>query len=274
LFRGDYARFLIQLGFTKSQANLYLTLIKIGKANAKTLAKHSGAPRQAVYRTLQELLEMGFVEKTIALPCEFRAVPIQDAMSILSAKKANEYRGFEEKISVLLQDFEHTKIETLHEEEHRFIIIQGKERIIQFIRKKLDSAQESVDVASAMHRWLQILHYCFENYEKALKRGVEFRLIIAKPITEEGLSENVLSLTAKPNFQLRLSPNLIKTNAAVFDGKEAIFNFYPPKLLAESPIIWTNHPSFIEMCQSNFEKNWLLTPKLDKNMLENPAVKN
>jgi hypothetical protein len=48
----------------------------------------------------------------------------------------------------------------------------------------------------------------------------------------------------------------ISVNAAIFDGKEASFCFYPSKPLTESPIIWTNHPSFLAMFQSHFENIW------------------
>jgi hypothetical protein len=64
------------------------------------------------------------------------------------------------------------------------------------------------------------------------------------------------ALMAKPRFEMRLSRTRLKTNAAIFDQKEATFNFFPSESLLESPVIWTNHPSFISMCQDHFEKIW------------------
>jgi sugar-specific transcriptional regulator TrmB len=254
---------LIQLGLTQCQANLYLTLLRMGETDAKTLARNSHAPRQAVYRTLQELLEMGFIEKEIGLPCGFRPIPIRQAMSILSVKKADEYKGFLEKIDALLQDFNNTRIETPHEKEHRFVIAQGRERLIQLVKMEMDLAQHSIHAITTLRRWLQILYYCFENHENALERGVRFRMLLEAPITQRELPENVLRLAEKPNFELRLTSHHTNTNSAIFDGKKVTLNFYPPKLLTESPLVWTNHPSFVEMCQSNFDKNWLVTPKLE-----------
>jgi hypothetical protein len=40
------------------------------------------------------------------------------------------------------------------------------------------------------------------------------------------------------------------------DQKEATLNFFPSKSLGESSIMWTNHPSFISMCQDHFDKVW------------------
>ena len=53
--REEEALILTKLGFTQTQTRLYLTLLKIGNANGRTLAEHAKVPRSIVYRALDEL---------------------------------------------------------------------------------------------------------------------------------------------------------------------------------------------------------------------------
>jgi sugar-specific transcriptional regulator TrmB len=255
VFKEEYVQLLTRLGFTQTQARLYLTLLEIGRTDAKALSRCSRVPRQAVYRALQELQEMGFVEKVIAIPYEFKPVQICDGLSVLMKQRADEYHKFLKRIDDLLLLLEPKK-KVMHEKEPKFIMIQGKERLIQLIRNEHDHAQRSVDIISTQQRWLQILYFCLKNYEKALERGVKYRVIIEEIDNEEDLRKKAQILLAKPNFQLRLIHSSTKCNAAIFDGKEATFNFYLEEPLKDSPIILTDHPTFLSMYKSHFEDLW------------------
>jgi sugar-specific transcriptional regulator TrmB len=273
LFEEEEAYLLTKLGFTQTQLKLYLTLLKMEKADARTLSKHASMPRPVVYRTLDELQKKGLVEKEITKPYTFRATPIQYGLQVLIVQKVEECRDIREKAKTFLRKMQDKEEDTLVDQEYKFIIVEGKERIIQRMKEQHDSAKRSVNILSTFRRWLQILDYCFENYVKALKRGVEYRVVIEKYISEKGLPENVLNLMAEPNFELRFSSNSVKTNAAIFDGREVTFNFYPSKLLTESPIIWTNHLSFRTMFQKTFEDVWESALKLDVNDLKSLVAK-
>jgi sugar-specific transcriptional regulator TrmB len=265
LFEKEELTLLSNLGFTQTQAQLYLTLLKMKKTDAGTLSRHTRLARPVVYRGLAELQKKGLVEKEITKPYTFRATPIQYGLQVLIMQKVEECKEIQEKTETFLRKIQSEEEDTPVDQEYSIVMIDGKERLIQKIREWLDSAQRSTDIISTFQRWLQIFHYCCENYENALKRGVKYRVIIEKPISGDGLPENFLSLMTNPDFELRSSPDFIKTNAAIFDGKEVAINYYPFKLLAESPIIWTNHPSFLTTFQKNFEDIWESALKLDIN---------
>ena len=74
---------------------------------------------------------------------------------------------------------------------------------------------------------------------KAVNREVNYRVVLESP-----------------GFELRLSRGPLATNAAIFDDKEVTINFFQGKPIGESPIIWTNHPSFIQMCKDHFKQIW------------------
>ena len=256
LFENQDAHFLTQLGFTETQAKLYLTLLKTGKTDVAKLQKLTKIARPVVYRTLDELQEKGLVEKEIALPQGYNATPIHLALQTLVLQRTEDCRRIAEQTKEFLRKFQQVNEETVQVEDYKFIMLNGKERIIHKMRQQHDSAKISVDVLSTLPRWLQILEECFENYLRALGRGVKYRVIAETLNSEVRLSRNVEILMAKPNFRLKLTPNSHKTNSAIFDRREATFNFYPSKFLTESPLIWTNHPSFMSMCQDQFETAW------------------
>jgi sugar-specific transcriptional regulator TrmB len=256
LFKEEESQLLTQIGFTRTQAKIYLTLLKLDEADARTLSKDTNVPGPEVYRTLRELQKKGLVEKEITTPYTFKATPIEYGLQILMTQRLQHFKEIQEKTKEFLRKNQGCIIEKPQKHEYKLIMVEGKERVMQIIKLEHDNVQQSVDILSTLVRWLQILDSCFENYEKALARKVKYRVVIEKPRGEIDFSENVRALLAKPGFELRLSSTPLKTNAAIFDQKEATFIFYTSKSLAEAPIIWTDHPSFISMAQDQFEKVW------------------
>lgn len=256
LFKEKESQFLTQIGFTKTQAKIYLTLLKQDEADARTLSKDTNVPGPEVYRTLKELQKKGLVEKEITTPYKFKATPLELGLQILMNQRIQQCKEIQERIKEFLRENQSCSIETPQEQECKLLMVEGRERVSQIMKLEHDSVQQSVDILSTLTRWLQILDSCFEDYEKALARKVKYRVVIEKPRGKIDFPEKVRALLAKPGFELRLSRAPLKTNAAIFDQKEATINFFPSKPLVESPIIWTNHPSFISMCQDHFKAIW------------------
>jgi len=260
-FEEEDTHLLADLGFTKNQAKLYIALLKLGKADGKTLSKIANAPKSVIYRTLGELQEMGLVEREIAVPNKFKATPLKQGLQILVNQSLERYKQSRDKTEQFLRRKQHFEKGNFEEQEYRLISIEGKERIMQILKRQHHVASRSIDILSTLHRWLQIVDCCFENYEKALARKVKYRVVISKPEGKLVFPEEVTALLSNPKFELKVARSSLVNNLGICDGKEATFNFYPSKSLKESPIIWTNHPSFISMAQDHFDKVWSATRK-------------
>ena len=257
---GDRA-ILCQLGFTEAQADLYLLLLKTGRVDAKTLANNSDAARSAIYRTLGELQKMGLVEKEIGVPNKFKATPIDSGLQILMIQRTEQYEQFKAKTAKFLKKAQTFQGESSAQDEYKFIMIEGKQRIIQRLKLQHDMVQREVNILTTLNRWTQILEGCSENYEKALERKVHYRIVLEKPEWQIELPKEVQLFLNRSNFELRLSKGILRSNAAIFDGKEATFSFLLSRALTDSPIIWTNHPSFLSMCDDHFERVWTQSEK-------------
>ena len=250
--------FLIQLGFTKTQAHVYLTLLEHGSATASALSKNADVPRAIAYRTLDELQAMGVVEKEITAPFKFSAVPLEFGLQVLMLRRLQQQKDLQEKAKEFIRSIKDHEKKTLEDNDYKFIIIQSRERILQRIKFEHANVQVNADIISTPQRLLQIMECCLEYYEEALERGVEYRVLLEKPESKFNFPKYLLNLMSAPNFKLRFSKKPLITNAGIFDKKEATFNFYPSKTLKESPIIWTNHPSFLSMFKDHFRNAWKL----------------
>ncbi len=254
----ERAELLCELGFTKTQAKLYLALLKSGKSDAKTLANNSNVHRTEVYRALEELQKMGLVDKEIDLPIRFVAVP--PALGLLNSikKKREEIENIAEKTIDFIKQFELDPESSNNLREYNLKVIDGRKRILQKIKEQHDKAQHTVDIITVLPRWLQILDECLENYQNAMERGVEYRLIVGLLNDVGDLPKSLDRLIGKPNFKIKPSAAIQQINSAVYDKKEATFNYFPCKNLGASPLIVTNHPSFIELAQGYFESIWTM----------------
>ena len=247
---------LTQLGCTNIQAKIYLALLKLGEAKVKAISETSNIQRTEVYRTLNELEKKGLVEKEITAPYKFMATSLRCGLKILLAKQSRQNEANRERVNKFLLKTPDVPEETLERNEYRLIMVEGKGRLQQIIKSEHDNAEKSVAVLSTLQRWLQILDFSLGNYMKAVNRGVNYRVVLESPGFDVAFQEGVQALLARPGFELRLSRGPLATNAAIFDDKEVTINFFQGKPIGESPIIWTNHPSFIQMCKDHFKQIW------------------
>lgn len=247
---------LIQIGFTKTQANLYLALLKLGQTDGKTLSKKSNSPRTIVYRTLDELQKKGLVERELTSPYKFKATPLKEGLEILMSQKRQEYKEIQEKAENFLLKYQNYKYEKPQEHQYKFIALEGKERIIQIMKLHHSDVQQSVKILTNLKRWLTILHYCYEDYVKSLERKVKYQIVLETRKRKNIFPANIHPLLNKPNFELKLTSRPLPINLGIFDDKRAIFNFLTSLPLKESPIILTNHLGLLSMCQDHFEKIW------------------
>jgi len=261
LLKEEEIQLLTQIGLTKTQAKIYLTLLKHGMAEARALANISNTPRPLVYRTLDELQKIGLVEREINTPHNFKATPPNFGLPILMNQKLQQYKKIQEKTKIFLQKIKDSPIKPTPREKFKLKMYEGRQRILQIIRLNLDNTQHNLNVVSTLERWLHVVNSCSENYEKTVARVAKCRIIVEKPEGDIIFPNRIKAWLEKPNFEVRFKSTPLKTNAAIFDQNEVLISFFPSKPLAEAPVLWTNHPSFISMCQDHFEKIWKTAQK-------------
>lgn len=260
----DKIGLLTEIGFTKTQAKVYMALIKNGKTNAKTLSQNMNIKRQEIYRTLTELQKVGFVEKTFSNPIEFEAIPVKDAIELILNLKAEEYSKTLEKSKKILKELKDTDI-IQKKKEYSISIVEGKDTIIKKCRTAHINCVSSVCVCSTFQRWIQMGREIHENIQNNLTRGIEYHIAVEIPNGEILIPEEVKSLLKHRNYVVKIHNNPMEVNAVIFDGALTGFSLYTSKSIGETPMIWTNQPSIIAGFQEYFKKIWNSAKKLSAN---------
>ena len=262
-------KLLIELGFPKNQAILYLTLLTNGRTDARTLSLLTNLHRTEVYRSLGELERKGLADREVGLPLKFVAVSPSLGLQNALEMKMNEVEMTGRKTAEFIKNFS-PKEDFEDSSQYPIKIIDGRKRILQQIKQQHDEAKDTIEIISILPRWLQIMEECLDNYINALERGVCYRIIVGLWDSNNNLPQAINRLLEMHNFKLKTIVLPQTINSAIFDGKEVTFNYYPLKTIGNSPLIITKHPSLIDLSKGYFEAVWSSLP--DNDSTERPLV--
>jgi sugar-specific transcriptional regulator TrmB len=243
---------LTKLGLTPSQVKLYLAVLRLGQADGKAIAKHSGVARQEVYRVIGELEEKGLIEKVITKPFEFRGVPIQDGLSSLLTQKAKEYELAKKKTISLIKRFQTEKKEIAPN--YILTLIPKREALIRKLVNEFNIAQKSVDIVTTVQTFMQATDF-FAVIKEAIKRRVKLRVITEKPCNQQSYFKSLKGLL-ESGLETKYLPKNPKVDMAIFDQKGAIVGLCSAASLSDSTYMWTNHPSLLAIYQDHYDTVW------------------
>lgn len=246
---------LIDLGLSLLQAKAYFALATSGTQTGRSLAKISKIAPQDIYRLLDELAEKGLVEKIIAKPSKFRALPLADGLQMLLRRRQEETAKLIEEAEWISKAAE--AIPTPEEECGEFRILPSREPIVRMSLEILQTAKVSVDLMNETQEVSKLHDLHFEAKKAALKRGVQIREIIGRSTSEACLPQSFLHLAkSTPLIQVRMLDSPPTARLMIKDGKEVFFaTTYRPGTLSQ-PFFWTNNPVVVRIVQQWYDGVW------------------
>jgi sugar-specific transcriptional regulator TrmB len=255
---------LTELGLTGRQARVFHNLLKYENATAKTIALASKLPRQDIYTVLDELQELGIVEKQINTPTKFAAVPLGECVETLLQKRNRENSEMRKKAAKMLRNLaKESEVEFAKGKESHFLLVP-KGRVLKRIRQAINAAKESVDVVLTWNRFFQGFINLSESDEKALSRKVKLRIAVEKPAKDVAL--NQLELPTKSHFcEVKFISFPPKVILGIYDGKEVSIAENPKLELEESPLLWSDSDALISLARDYFEILWLTAKEIPPN---------
>jgi sugar-specific transcriptional regulator TrmB len=255
---------LTDLGLILREAKVYSALLKSGSSKVSTISKLSMVARPDVYRTLNRLQELGLVEKIVATPFEFKAVPLDIGLQFLLKNKAEEYNQLKVKTKLLLREFKPNGAHKAPEiEGTQFVLIPQGAMVVNRIDEAIESAQSRVDFFLSWKNFSRAITTIFaEGAQKARSGGVRFNFVVEDP--EDGGAKELATIFCRKNpaFQLRFVHTHPKTEMGIFDGKQLFIIVNPQEELPHSPVLWSNNKSLLELAQGYFDGLWLNAFKL------------
>ncbi len=258
----EATQILNRLGLTSSQTKVYLTLLKLETATAKTISNNSKVARQEVYRLLVELENKSLVERIIAVPTEFKAVPIENGLSFLIGERKKELSEIQKeanKLSPKIKSYlkpKENKAGALQRGGSEFVLIPESKALLLRMEKAVDVTQNSIEVIYPKEAFLQVLFNLSDKFKEALGRGVKIRCLINEPLDSNTWSATVQSIAENPLFEIRILSETPKENFWIYDEKEVLVATCSVRDYKQFPVLWTTSTPLIGISENYFNAMW------------------
>ncbi len=207
---------LVKLGFSKQEAEIYLTLIKEGTLSAKEIASRLNILPHAVYRTIKKLEKKKLVTIISSSPLTFYVLPSELALSSYVEEKSLEMIKEAKEINSHMSKKETPSSST------KINIIAGKQEFFSESEILIKESKKEVLLISIGEPSTPDI--ILED-KRAIDRGVIFRVIYHKYDNEnkefiENLKKNGLEIRHYPDWGFHLQ---------VVDGERSLITVNNPK---------------------------------------------
>lgn len=240
------------MGLTELQAKTYLTLTRFEKAEVKKISETSKIARQDLYRIIPTLEKMGLVEKIVATPILYKAIPLSEGTTSLFQKKSNEFTDLKSSLELLIAHPEENNRAEIHEEnEAEFVITSERKRLIAKLEKSY-SESTSIDLMLPGNGLSFMIFNFYESLTFALSKNAKIRVMAKNTEMRSGTKQKLENLKTHPNFEVKQVETAFDFGLAICNGREvniAISN-------KEVPSLWTNNRQMVKISQMMFENQW------------------
>lgn len=247
-----YVQVLMKLGLTLLQATIYLTLTKLGKAGVKRISRVSNVARPDVYRVMPALEERGLVERIIAVPTIYKAIPLKEGLPMLLKQKIDEDTELQKETKTLLSIFPENNAASQQREDTDFIITNEKNLLFKKFNTAINKARSSLNFICTTKGLSKILFYNQADFRNAIKRNVEIRIIIKKAESGEPILRALEDFKKAPLFKLKYIADQTPICMLITDNQE--LNVQLSNGLV--PSLWSNNPHIVRMATTYFETIW------------------
>lgn len=225
-----------------------------GNSKVREISRVSNVSRPDVYRSLSKLHELGLIEKEIARPYMFRAISIEIALEILITRRHTKTKELQIKTNFLLNKYKNNKQIISFQEESNFTLFPSKESLIIKLTKAIQCANKSIDVLTSSKRFNYGCYCLSEPLEEAWKRQVKGRAIIER--TGKSQTETFLKIWKYPWADICYIPHISSTIMAIYDKNEVFIFTEPDAAFKDSPALWSNNSSLVNIANKYFEGIW------------------
>ncbi len=246
------------LGFSPIEARVYLTLIKFGSLDAKTLAKHSNVSSTDVKSILADFQKLKIIKKTLTNPEIFEAIPLKKSISLLTEQKAKQAPEKTEKWIHKVEQ-SHSFNTKFPEAESSIFLIPATEIALQKRKELIQKAQVSIDVISSWQHYKFLLKSNFNTHtKKAVDRNVKYRLIVETPKNVKLPPEHqeALKILDHNGSEFKYIPAGSSALMSLYDDREVLLLTSPDMGPSGSPMLWSSNDSIILMGKIYFENLW------------------
>jgi sugar-specific transcriptional regulator TrmB len=205
---------LVSLGLTKTQALVYLVVLRVGAVTARQVSKEANVSLRVAYKTIKELTEMSFLEVRLGLPNKYGAVQPDEALRRLAGKLEADTKSKVNLIGMIGEG-----LMTLANQSSRgpqnaapgdptYRVIRGRDRLFdesQHLRKQ--TRHELLLILPALGLRRLVRHGYAQEVGECVRRGVDVRIITeitGSNVIESSTLASLVSLRHYPSVSFRL----------------------------------------------------------------------
>lgn len=242
----------MKLGLTQLQAKTYLTLTQLDKAEVKRISRISGIARQDIYRIMPTLEKVGLVEKIVATPILYKAVPLKDGTLSLFKERSSEHAQLKTSLKLLAESKEKKDNNIVQDAKSEFVITSERKRLVKKFERSFSKAS-TVDLLFPSGGLNFVVFSFFDSFAAAVSKGVRFRVLTQKTEVSPAIMRKLEDLTANPFFELKFVDVNIDFGICIFDDKEVDVCMSGEEAV---PSLGTNNGQLMKMAKIFFETHW------------------
>ncbi|MHA2425040.1 MAG: MEDS domain-containing protein [Candidatus Thorarchaeota archaeon] len=256
----DSTDLLTDFGLTPYQAKVYLAAVKLGPAAAGKIAKVAGVRREEVYRTLPKLEKAGLVERILGRPIKVRALPIEDALSILVKRKEEaarkELADLESKKENLIESLE-TELESIEVEEEasQFVLVSEKETVSKRMETLIEESIDVIDLVDTVENVVRFLLAYEDSILKSVKNKVHLRILTECPQEEDTVPRLLTKMIPKANISLRYVDD-IPGRYVLFDRNKVMLATSAKGGLTDTKFLLSQDANLVSLIKRDFEEQF------------------
>ena len=248
--KDNEVKILTELGLTKLNAYIYISITQLEKSTVKEIAQNLKIARAEVYRGTTQLQETGLIKKIIATPIAFKAVPLQEGLTILLQQNAEKYEESYRKTQNFLTNF--APKPQIPCQDVQYSLTSGGKNTARELSKDLLELKVRSDAIIPWRTVLRLINIHFEAYKEALKKGVKIRYISDIPKNEK-IPPRLQALMKTGSFLFRRSSIISNGGFDILDRRHV---HVITKKLGNIEVFMSNNPTILEVAQKYFELKW------------------
>ncbi|MCW4018755.1 MAG: hypothetical protein NWF00_08800 [Candidatus Bathyarchaeota archaeon] len=266
-FKNEELETLKLLGLTIRQAEVYITMVHMGTSKITTIARNAQIERSEVFRVMPTLQELGLVKKILTNPITYEALTIPEGITALLEQANEEHEAIKVRAHQLVQLHKERVLEKREQEEPKYFLVYGQKAEDRELVETLKKVENTIDCIVKWNRLLKVLDQYFELFEKALKRGVTFRLLTDIP-KHRKVPKNIQTLKKKGALEIRRLSATPPTILALVDGKNSEIVTYDSVNSEIVTSLWSTNRNFVTIMRDYFNIKW----KLAAQQIENEKI--
>jgi len=253
---------LTQYGFDQEEAETYVFLAVIGPTSAGTVAKRFNYNRMKAYRLLKKLEEEGLVHSIVGRPVRYAVVSIEEIVDNRIEEASNRLSELEESRSAVIEEISRLETrERREDEEPRFSMYQGRQRVYELLASMCDRAENELSLITTPQDLLRLSLWGFDERFYTMS-GAGKRVRLLTTVNEENLRD-IDMLSKKIEVRHMAIPTPIRF--ALIDEEEILSSVAMDDSMSMTTQndtgLWTNSQSFVSTMKTFYDALWSMAPE-------------